>query len=42
MLSSLFHVVALTTQKAFADDIGLLANEEKCDVIVDDIYYVSS
>jgi len=28
--------------KTFADDIGKLANEEGCDVIVDDIGYLDS
>lgn len=27
--------------KAFADDIRILADQEKCDVIVDDISYLS-
>ena len=28
--------------KTFADDIGVLATEEQCDVIVDDIGYYAS
>lgn len=25
--------------KTFADDIGILANDEKCDIIMDDVIY---
>lgn len=32
--------VACTFSKTYADDIGVLATEENCDVIVDDIGYI--
>ena len=47
-VSMLVHGVARTRCRGdtlllqnFADDIGILANEEHCDVIVDDIRYLS-
>lgn len=31
--------LAFSMPQTFADDIGILANDEKCDVIVDDVFY---